>query len=630
MTVKISNKMRNWIAQSGSLNSFYDFQISSDEIAKYTILKSYDDFYISLYCSALESLRSIEDVERADLLSLAKGFELFARKNISDFFIGINSYDSITLAAVLKYIAGYSSSSKLLIEGTKGLEPDSENHHISELIFLFLSKEIKTTNNAHVKQLETFLKTGDLGILESLSETLRIEIIHSLDEGPIDYFMSVASKAIIEHFRANNIWKTLLAVSDSTEFWSALVSANVQKGIWDFFPSQRKAIEKGVLNLDDSFALQMPTSSGKTSLCEAIIYYHIKTTDNPKVIFLAPFRALASELKQSMGKRLKPYGIRVKALYGGSVPSNDEQESIDGADLIIATPEKMMAIEDVMPDLLKNITLVICDEGHLLDDSSRGFDYELFLTRLKVIRGREARFIYLSAIVPNLADINAWLGGNNQTSISSEYRPTSIDIAYLVEQGSSKYKLDVNPHKKQPERYDLYNFLTKQKYQYRNPKTKRINTYPVKSLTQKTVACALKSLPVGATAIFSPTKNKKSGVPAICQEILKQIKLIEEHSLDIKQPSEFAKTNYINNLAEYFKEVFSQDYLLVKCIENGFAYHHGSLPQYIREIIEESIRHDKIQLVVCTNTLAEGVNLPLRVLIINSTSRYYNEAFLSG
>ncbi len=367
--------------------------------------------------------------------------------------------------------------------------------------------------------------------------------------------------------------------------------------------------------------MQMPTSSGKTALCELIIYFHLKKNPDTKVILLAPFRALASELKLSMGKRLKPYGIKVKGLYGGSAPTYDEKQSIDESHLLIATPEKMMGIEDVMPEVFSTVTLVICDEGHLLDDSSRGFDYELFLTRLKIIKANTIRFIYLSAIVPNIKDVNKWLGGSNKTIIESQYRPTTIELAIVTKNKKGNFYLDINPHQLEPINYQLHGFINKESYRFLNPKTNRMNSYSISTKKGLSVACALKSLDSGIVAIFSPTKGK-TGVKGLCEETIKQVKAIAEYDLKINSPQKYCDTTSIDEMLEYFIVLFSPIYSLVECLTHGFVFHHGTLPQFAREIIENALREEKIGLVICTNTLAEGVNLPLRAIVIHSSTRY--------
>ena len=296
---------------------------------------------------------------------------------------------------------------------------------------------------------------GFLG--DILSEEREKALAHAYD----DFASYELALSIVKHFRINNIWADLLAINPNSEYWKLYVSYATRKNVpvWNFFPSQRSALKNGILS-NKTTTLQMPTSSGKTALSELAIYNEVSAKPKQKILYLAPFRSLAAELKLIMGKDLGKMGIRTKSIYGGHIPSREEQEAIDNVQLLIATPEKMMAVEDVMPTIFENFSTIICDEGHLLDDFERGLNYELLLSRLKSDEEIERRFIFISAIIPNVGAINDWLGGSEETLVQSEYRPTNLEFAYLRKVNNENYDLNVNPYKEQPEKYQLYWYLT--------------------------------------------------------------------------------------------------------------------------------------------------------------------------
>ncbi len=103
----------------------------------------------------------------------------------------------------------------------------------------------------------------------------------------------------------------------------------------------------------------------------------------------------------------------------------------------------------------------------------------------------------------------------------------------------------------------------------------------------------------------------------MANEALKQLKAKEINLLE-----KFSPDGHLKNLSEYFTKVFGAEYLLTVCSKVGVLFHHGDFPQNVREIIEESLRQNKIRMVICTNTLAEGVNLPIKTIVLHSTKRY--------
>src|SRR5690606_26701146 len=321
--------------------------------------------------------------------------------------------------------------------------------------------------------------------------------------------------------------------------------------------------------------------------------------------------ALASELKNNLGRNLtSKLGIKVKTIYGGNIVTDSDRLSIEQSNVLISTPEKFMAIELGLSGMLDDFQTVICDEGHLIDNTTRGISYELLLSRLKNTESVERRFVFLSAIIPNIEIINSWLGGSDDDIARSNYRPTEIELAFLNQVSASHFNLEVNPNDELPTKYILNRFLSSQDFSTQK------GTYNVSTFKSKTVAAALKSLNSGAVAIFSPTKDYNQGVAGIASEVLNQL------STSLPKPIQFCDTDEIATIEDYLNYIFSNNYLLTRCAKNGFLFHHGDLPQFIRELIENSIRDEKVKLLICTSTLAEGVNLPIKTLVINTARRF--------
>lgn len=368
----------------------------------------------------------------------------------------------------------------------------------------------------------------------------------------------------------------------------------------------------GVLN-EQTVSLQMPTSAGKTAISELIIYNDWKLDSDHKTLYLAPFRSLASELNQSMGKHLRSLGISTKSIYGGHLPNTDEQDAIESVNLLVSTPEKMLAVEDALPNILETFDTIICDEGHLLDDPQRGLSYELLLSRLKSHKNASRRFVFISAIIPNINTINNWLGGTDETVIESEYRPTQLEYGFLKKGSRGNYNLLINPLSDYPIRYDLYKYLIANSLKFTSNSQIK-STSSIKSIS---VAVALRALPSGAVALFTTEKRGHRGVEDLGEEVIKQI----DHHILVSDPKEYAEVEYTQQLKLYFSEVFGQSYLLTRLVIKGVVFHHGDLPQDTREVIEDALRKEKVRLVICNTTLAEGVNLPIRTMILHSTQR---------
>lgn len=208
----------------------------------------------------------------------------------------------------LYYLSGFPASALLLARIFKNsLYTNRTDKFIAE----FLSREA-STNNELTQYLHEFLSNGEEEQLIALEQDLNLEII-SEDDNAERYHSSILATSIIQKFRSDNIWYDLLQHRDDKEFWKPFVRYYLDRSIpvWSFFPSQRYALKLGVLN-EQTVSLQMPASAGKTAISELIIYNSWKLDSEHKTLYLAPFRSLASELNESMGKHLRSWGFLTK------------------------------------------------------------------------------------------------------------------------------------------------------------------------------------------------------------------------------------------------------------------------------------------------------------------------------
>ncbi|MEG9329059.1 DEAD/DEAH box helicase [Salinimicrobium catena] len=607
-----ANKQLNtWIAESDSWQSFIDFRLPIDGRSRYSFLSRYDNFYLSLMSRTIEILKDDNNQNPEEtLLPLAKGLEIFSLIEKRSAFDGVSYSNNMLYASGLYYLSNYPASAWIL---SKIYSRDEQSSEIDKFIHAFFQRDL-SKKGFFFAALNLFLYTGRIAILESLLNRIKQQKEKIFYEDIEGYFSFLLAEKILTKFLNDNIWLDLLKIKNSREHWQSFVIRNIEKKvpIWTFFPSQKLAIEKGILE-GETCSLQMPTSSGKTSITELIIYNEFKNNSECKILYLAPYRALASELKHTLCVSLSELGITSKSIYGGSLPTVEEKAAITEVNLLITTPEKFMAIEDIFPELITDFSTIICDEGHLLDDISRGLSYELLLSRLK--NKSNLKFIFISAIIPNISTVNSWLGGSDETLVASEYRPTKLEFAFLkkMEIGSGYY-LDINPYKTKPQNYKLYKYLVANELRLpsNRKKPKLIN-----SKKGISVATSLKATKSGTVALFAPHKRGNTGVEGLAEEAFRQVMLRTD--IDLQN---FSPPNYLKSLEEYFAEIFGKEYLLTKCSKLGILYHHGDFPQNVREVVEDSLRENKVRLVICTNTLAEGINLPIKTMVLHSTKRY--------
>ncbi len=351
----------------------------------------------------------------------------------------------------------------------------------------------------------------------------------------------------------------------------------IRSGIVELYPPQEEAIKAGALE-GRNLVLASPTASGKTLIAELCALKQI-SEKNGKIIYLTPLRALANEKFEEFKKYAsirKIDGRRVRiGISTGDFDSSDPW--LERYDIIITTNEKADSLLRHRAKWMDEISLVVADEVHLLNDAERGPTLEVVLARLMQI-SPDMQILALSATINNVEEIAEWLKADY---VTTEWRPI------LLKEG----------------------VLLHDEIQFRDGDARKIE----KKTKNLAINLALNTVKSGGQAlIFAGTrKNAVMLAKKVAGEIegvlSKPTKRALEHEADrILAAGE--RTRISESLAE-----------LVKC---GTAFHHAGLGGGHRKIIEDSFRQGKIKILTATPTLAFGVNLPARTVVIQDYRRY--------
>lgn len=574
------------------------------------------DYYISLVGELFDGIHSTE-TPNEDWAQLGNAFLHFSKETPAEQVraLGISKDEAALFAAAAFYFGDFPASACLAMR--QSVRP-SDSQSPWAACYDFLARPGNLTSRTAIEVRE-HLRSGDLLGLRNNVEASATKAWSALAEGPDVWVASALLNRLLARFQASNIRAVL--PEGTTTFWTPLINSFIDRkpSTWEFFPSQIQAIEGGLLGNAESYSLQMPTGAGKTTLCETLLYCHLKRNPTHVAIMIVPYRSLASELRNSLVRQLNALGIASRCAYGGTIPSGDEVHGLDHINVLVATPESLSGILSADPAFAQRISLVICDEGHLLDSSGRGIGLELLLARMKARLANPIRFVFMSAIIPNIEEINAWLGGTESTVIRSTYRPAIAEFSVLRSSGSGVNKsarLDMHPYAQQ-RRYEIHGFLDRSNFQYVNPQTERTKTYPFTSTKTLAVGAARKVLSMGTTAIFAANKRGHQGAIGLAEELIQQLTC----PLPLPRPVDYADLEALQSRIDYLETEFGAAWIGARSLRNGAVLHHGDIPQETREVLEELLRERRIQLVICTSTLAEGVNLPIRSLVLYSVQR---------
>ena len=351
----------------------------------------------------------------------------------------------------------------------------------------------------------------------------------------------------------------------------------LRSGIAELYPPQEEAIQARVLE-DKNLVLATPTASGKTLIAELCSLKHILER-NGKVIYLTPLRALANEKFDEFKKYTsirKAGGKRVSVgISTGDFDSNDPW--LERYDVIITTNEKADSLLRHRTKWIEDISLIVADEVHLLNEAKRGPTLEVVLARLMQINP-EMQILALSATINNVEEIAAWL---KASYVITEWRPVTLKEGVLLHE----------------------------EIQYKDGDARKIE----KKTRNTTINLVLNTVKTGGQALVFASTRKNSVTWA---------KKISEHTSEaLSKPIRRTLTHEAEKILSAGERTRISESLagLVKC---GTAFHHAGLAGAHRRLIEDLFRQGKIKVLTATPTLAFGVNLPARTVVVQDYRRW--------
>lgn len=597
-------KLKKWIIDTVEADMRSSYRRAQALPFEYEFMDRYADFYVNMLTRMFNILNGEysesydEDRQKRELLNLVHGLEIFNERWRKSDFVGVNRNDNALYVAVIYYLCNYEAVAAMYIRECRleNLRTDA-----ARMIFYIISGGECRGNEIENHGIKAWLTKGDNAELSKFKALLEERAEQMTYDNADDFFDSQLLLHVLNKFQEDNIRKDLYTF-DNTVSWNQYLNYTFRKHIFSFLPSQREALHKGLLSYNRSFSLRMPTSAGKSYITELLIYQELQKTPNAKILYLAPLRSLGHELREKYRSISSQLDFTYRSLYGGSSMTGTEAILAE-ADLFITTPETFMSLEGSIDDILRQFTLVICDEGQLIESVGRGLDYEMLLSRLR--KQEHVRFLFISAIIPNIGDINTWLGGTVGEVGESNYRPCTIRFG-VASTDKTSITLHVYENVNKKSLFDFTSFVNKDE------------SKGFKLDTQKNRAClmAMKSLDAGSVMLYSTFKKKEYN--ASCYKYGECIANIIQKG-KLPSPRSFLNTNQRNLLdllCEFTEYNFGTDYYETNFMKEGFAVHTGSLPQEMREIVETGYEKGALRMIICNSTLAEGVNFPIRTLVL--------------
>jgi hypothetical protein len=389
--------------------------------------------------------------------------------------------------------------------------------------------------------------------------------------------------------------------------------------------------------------LSVPTSGGKTLLAQLLMVAHLARQDT-SVCYVAPTRSLCREVRRAMGTRLRilqqeidreapefPLPPDLFAFLAQGAPA-------EPPDVEVMTPERLSHLLRHDPQaVLDRFGLFVFDEAQLVQESGRGFTLEAAISYLNVrTRDTHHRLVLVSAGLGNRGQIMSWIDPAGQGVLHhSEWRgPRRMFAVFSTDPDFNSGTTVTTRSKTNPYRmtYPLHGVI----------RLRPADGRPERWL--RTLA------PIGQLALKASTAEQRAGREKDDSHSTRQYVLAASmigelgHAGSVlvvagtrataerlagQLAADLPRNSATVALTDFARLQLGADHPLVATLRHGVGFHHAGLPTEVLEAMEDALREDLLPYLTCTSTLTDGVNLPVRTVVLYDET-YPPEARLSG
>ena len=335
-------------------------------------------------------------------------------------------------------------------------------------------------------------------------------------------------------------------------------------GITELYPPQERAVEAGLLR-GANIVAAIPTASGKTLIAALAML-----SAPAPAVYIVPLRALAAEKSETFAAYP---GVTV-GMATGEQPA--VHQDLQACDIIVATAEKVDSAIRNGEAWVRELGCVVVDEAHLLGDPQRGASLEMTITALRH-GAPQLQVVALSATVANAETIATWL---DATLIESTWRPVHLRTGVVdVDAGIIAYDDGSRRQLSSPETLEGDDDAV------------------VTQLVSRTVADETQSLVfVRSREAAETLAHRLAGLRLGARPALAEAITAAGHSRLGKR--------------------------LAQAVAHDVGFHHAGLRRDHRRLIEEAFRDRRLRVLCATPTLAAGINVPARQVIIRDLQRF--------
>lgn len=426
----------------------------------------------------------------------------------------------------------------------------------------------------------------------------------------IQFFESFSIKLI-----RNTIWYNTRGINSRISNFNEFISKRDDQGIFELLYPQKESLSEIFNPAHSAIVVNLPTSSGKTMIAEYRLLAALNqfAADGGWVAYVVPTRSLVNQTYNQLNKDLSSIGIQVEKVSGtldldGFEEALLERDAENKAfDVLVTTYEKLhlMIRQSYGTSEKRPLVLAIVDEAHNIEDETRGLNLEFLLSTIKTDCAN-ANFLLMTPDVSNSEEIAKWLGGERGRDVHLSlhwWQPNERVVGALIKEGSRKsYDFKLKTLLTNKGTYLTEDNIKLADSNQNDPTASKLKT---KKLFASTLAAKLLDIKE-PTVILA---HDPSSAFDIANDICSKIEFEFEPDIDVEL------------VRRFIEEELGADFPLSSYLGKRVGVHSSAIPDEIKFLIEDLMSKGKLQALVATTTIAQGINFPISSVIM-ATYRY--------
>lgn len=520
--------------------------------------------------------------------------QLEALKRAAEFYDAASTYEEYSnhndgfwiFALSAYFLMGHYGSAQVCLNKIK--EPDyfgEEAAHLYQYLSTILSPENIATSTATKSNIQQ--NTPEDELFDRIRNAAQIQVKELSSVNQLSHYTDLSKAQWIEQ----------------------LTTGHISQLLW---PAQEAIMKEGILSGSNGF-IQMPTGAGKTKSIELVLRTRILAGQCRKAIYVAPVTALCDEISENLTKYLSDIAT-VSRISDVRVPTSTTHAHSHHARIMVVTPEKLAYILRHDSDPISNVDLIVFDEAHLLGDLSRGPNFETLVTELlALLPPEQTQWIFISAVVSNARDIAEWALSDPSRVI---YRKTPDTIRSFgmvsATEGTITYHSD-SSYRHADYRLQTTTDFHPLKQTYNGIERRYPDVLPDSKYIAHDTGLYYANILAhrGGVAVFFPMPNS-------IRKAFKRFIYLMDSKISFATVKENRDLYECNKIAHLAAKHYGPNSEFIEGIKAGILPHYGNLPSTIRHSVEYALRNKFASTVFCTSTLSQGVNLPLKYVIVSS------------